>query len=80
MNYSEWIGAVGVFLILAAYVLSLFKITNSEKLLYLFLNIIGASLACLASILITYWPFVILEGVWALASIAMLVKLFLKRS
>jgi hypothetical protein len=34
------------------------------------LNIIGAGLSCYASVLIRYWPFVVLEGCWVLVSIA----------
>jgi hypothetical protein len=42
------------------------------------MNIIGAGLAGLASVLIHYIPFVILEGAWTLVSIAALVKYFRK--
>jgi len=41
---------------------------------YFFLNIIGAGLACYASYRIDYWPFVILEGVWVVVSLAGLIK------
>ncbi|WP_449384926.1 hypothetical protein [Changchengzhania lutea] len=33
------------------------------------LNLVGAAMACLASILLNYWPFIILEAVWALVSL-----------
>jgi hypothetical protein len=35
---------------------------------------IGAALAFYASLLISYWPFVILEGTWTLVSIYGLMK------
>jgi hypothetical protein len=38
------------------------------------MNVIGAALACYASFLIDYWPFVILEGTWVLVSIYGLMK------
>jgi hypothetical protein len=38
----------------------------------------GSGLACYASLLINYVPFIILEGVWCAVSIAGLIKLFLK--
>ena len=41
---------------------------------YYVLNIIGAALACYASFLLNYWPFVILEGAWTLVSIYGLMK------
>ena len=34
--------------------------------LYILLNIIGSGLSCYASVLIRYWPFVVLEGCWVL--------------
>jgi hypothetical protein len=43
------------------------------KLFYV-LNTVGAALACYASFLINYWPFVILEGTWTLVSIYGLMK------
>jgi len=38
------------------------------------LNIIGAAIACYASWLIDYWPFIVLEGMWTLVSIYGLMK------
>lgn len=74
MNTTDWLGFTGVFLILLAYILNeLDKITN-KNLLFILSNLIGASIACLASILLNYIPFIILEGVWALVSLNSLVK------
>lgn len=69
MNYNDWIGTIGVGLILLAFFLNTFKIISGENKLFFALNILGASLACYASYLINYWPFVILEGTWALVSL-----------
>jgi len=52
----------GVFLILLAYILNITERINSKDMSFILLNLIGASLACLASILISYIPFIILEG------------------
>jgi len=74
MSSNDLIGTIGVGIILLAYFLNMFSyIPNNGKLFYL-LNIIGASIACFASYLINYIPFVILEGTWALVSIVGLVK------
>ena len=74
MNSNDLIGTIGVGIILLAYFLNMFSlIPNNRKLFYL-LNIIGASIACFASYLINYIPFVILEGTWALVSVVGLVK------
>lgn len=72
MNYSSIVGAIGVTLLLAAFFLSLFRYITQESRLYIFLNIIGAGLSCYASVLIRYWPFVVLEGCWSLVALAAL--------
>ena len=68
MTLVDWIGSLGVFLILLAYFLNVTSKLESKHLTFILLNLIGASLACLAAYLINYLPFVILEGVWALVS------------
>ena len=73
MTITDWIGSFGVFLILLAYFLSVTGKLSSKQLVFILLNLIGAILACLASILLNYWPFIILEGVWALVSIYALI-------
>ena len=67
-------GSLGVAILLLAFVLNMLKIIKTESLSYLLLNFIGAAIACFASWLISYFPFVILEGVWAVVSLVSLVK------
>jgi uncharacterized protein with PQ loop repeat len=74
MSFSEIMGSLGVTILLLAFVLNMLKIIKTESLSYLLLNFIGASIACFASWLIPYFPFVILEGVWAVVSLVSLVK------
>lgn len=74
MNYNDIIGTIGVSLILLAFMLNVFSVISSKSLLFLLLNLLGAGLACYASVLIRYTPFVILEGVWAVVSLVGLVK------
>jgi len=74
MNYNDIVGTVGVGLILLAYFANTFSFIPKEGKLFFVLNTIGAGLACYASLLINYWPFVILEGVWCLVSVIGLVK------
>ena len=74
MEFNDLIGTVGVGLILLAYFLSTFKLLSSTSTLFFLLNIVVAGLACYASWLIKYWPFVILEAVWCLVSIVGLIK------
>ncbi len=74
MDYNDIIGSIGVGLILIAYFLSTEKLIQQDGKLFYVINIIGAALACFASYLISYWPFVILEGTWVLVSLYGLMK------
>jgi len=78
MNFIDLLGFVGVALILLGYILNVSNIISNNDLLFILLNLIGASLACLASILLKYMPFVILEGIWALISLNSLFKKYRK--
>ncbi|HEY3876593.1 MAG TPA: hypothetical protein VGM92_14045 [Candidatus Kapabacteria bacterium] len=69
MDISNIIGSLGVALLLIAYFLNLFKFLPQESKAYGILNIAGAGLACYASILIGYVPFIILEGIWAIVAL-----------
>jgi len=77
MNFSEIMGSLGVAILLLAFLLNMLKIIKTESLSYLLLNFIGAAIACFASWLIPYFPFVILEGVWAAVSLVSLVRFFI---
>ena len=74
MTHTDWIGAVGVFLILLAYVLSALEKISTKDLSYILLNVVGAGIACYASILMDYIPFIILEGVWTAVSLVSLFR------
>jgi hypothetical protein len=65
---------VGVALILVAFVLNLSGGLERDRPAYLWLNLVGAGLACLASALILFVPFIVLEGVWALAALVGLLR------
>jgi hypothetical protein len=79
MNPSDWIGFIGVTILLLAFLLNLIGKITQNDLIYIILNIIGAGLAGLASVLIHYVPFIILEGAWTVVSIYGLVNYFLKK-
>jgi hypothetical protein len=78
MTYTDIIGATGVFILLLAYFLNGKNILPKEHLYYILMNIIGAGLACIASILLHYWPFIILEACWMVVSFYSLL-LYLKK-
>lgn len=76
MSYNEIVGTIGVGLILAAFFCNTFRLIPGEGKLYFALNVAGAALACYASWLIQFWPFVILEGIWTLVSFVGLMQRF----
>jgi len=79
MNLSDWIGFIGVSILLLAFLLNLLKIISQDSHTYILLNLFGAGLACIASILIEYVPFIILEGAWTLVSLMSWIRLILSR-
>lgn len=78
MRYNDAVGAIGVGVILIAYFLNTFLLISKDGKLFFSMNILGAAMACYASILIQYIPFVILEAVWCLVSIARACSLYVK--
>ena len=77
MTYNDIIGTIGVALILIAYFLNTEALIPINGKFFYVINIIGAALACYASYLISYWPFVILEGTWTLVSLYGLMRAIL---
>ncbi|MDX2173819.1 MAG: hypothetical protein SFY56_11920 [Bacteroidota bacterium] len=74
MSVSDWIGTIGVTLLLIAFALNITKKISPESIPYLLLNIFGAGLAGVSSYMIQFWPFVVLESVWVVASLLPLIK------
>ena len=80
LNANDYIGFTGVFILLIAFLLNLAGKISKDSAVYILLNIAGAALACIASWLIHYIPFVILEGTWTLVSIVAFLKFIFKKS
>ena len=74
MNSADWIGFIGVFQILLGFILNISGTLEKNNLIFILLNLVGASMACYASILLDYLPFIVLEGVWALVAIIALIN------
>jgi hypothetical protein len=68
------IGFVGVALLLAAFLANLSLFLPADGYGYMGLNFVGAALACYSSYLISFMPFVLLEGVWALVALTGIVR------
>ena len=80
MNLTDWIGALGTFQILLAYILQVTNVLKKNSLIFILLNTIGAGMACTASVLLNYVPFIVLEAVWTLVSLGSLVVYFRDRN
>jgi len=70
MKTTDLLASVGVVILLVAFLLNLYKKLPAQSFTYKIMNFIGAGICCLSSYLIKFYPFVVLEGVWA--SIALL--------
>jgi hypothetical protein len=68
MSTSDIIGSIGVTLMLVPFILNIADQLHNDSPFYILPNLIGSTLACIASAMISYLPFIILEGTWALIS------------
>ena len=69
MTYNDWIGTIGVGLVLLAYFLNTVKMIPENGRLFFVLNVVGGALSCYAAVLINFIPFVILEAIWTVVSV-----------
>jgi hypothetical protein len=65
MKISDILASIGVIILLIAFLLNLYKKLPSGSKTYALLNLAGAGICGFSSYLISFYPFVILEGVWA---------------
>jgi hypothetical protein len=79
MEISTVVGSLGVGLLLFAFIMNLFRFISQDSRTYIILNILGAGAACVASVMISFVPFIILEVIWVLVGVAGLVKTFRRR-
>lgn len=70
MKPADLLASIGVIILLIAFGLNLYKKLPVESKTYSLLNFIGAAICCVSSYLIRFYPFIILEGIWA--SVALL--------
>jgi hypothetical protein len=78
MSLANWLGTIGVSILLLAYVLDLLNVTVDDGLPHLSMNFIGASLACASAYLIWFKPFIVLEGIWAAVSLVAALRILLR--
>jgi hypothetical protein len=69
MTYNDWMGTIGVGLVLLAYFFNTIKMIPENGKSFFVLNILGGALSCYAAVLINFIPFVVLEAIWTVVSI-----------
>ena len=74
MKLSDIIASIGVIILLIAFLLNLYKRLPAQSRAYSLLNFVGAGICCFASYMISFYPFVILEGIWAFVALVSLFK------
>lgn len=74
MSLSDILASAGVSLLLIAFYLNLKTLLPTENKWYSALNLAGAVLCGYSSYLIQFYPFVFLNGIWAIAAILALFK------
>ncbi|WP_211166348.1 CBU_0592 family membrane protein [Mucilaginibacter robiniae] len=74
MKTSDIIASVGVIILLIGFMLNLFKKLPADSKIYASLNFVGAAMCGYSSYLISFYPFVILEGIWAFVALVSLFK------
>ena len=80
MSFAEVLGTIGVSMLLIGFFLNLFGLMQRRSFKYVLLNLFGGALACTASVLIAFFPFVILEGAWTVVALVGLVNLLRSRN
>ena len=65
---------VGALAILVPFALLQLRRTTTQSCLYLWLNLVGAAILAWSAWVGAQWGFVILEGVWGLASLVGIVR------
>lgn len=74
MKISDIIASAGVIILLIAFLLNLYKRLPAESKTYSLLNFIGAGMCGFASYLIRFYPFIILESIWAIVALISIFK------
>lgn len=74
MKVSDIIASIGVIILLIAFLLNLNKRLSANSRTYTLMNFIGAGMCCYASWMVRFYPFIILEGVWAFVALVSLFK------
>jgi len=69
MKTPDILASLGVIILLIAFLLNLYKKMPAQSNTYKAMNLVGAGICCFSSYLIRFYPFVALEGVWAIVAL-----------
>jgi len=69
MKIPDLLATIGVIILLIAFLLNLYKKIPVQSVSYKVMNLVGAGICCLSSYLIKFYPFVVLEAVWAFVAL-----------
>ena len=69
MKTPDILASIGVIILLIAFLLNLHKRMPAQSAAYKLMNFIGAGICCFSSWLIHFYPFVVLESVWAIVAL-----------
>jgi hypothetical protein len=72
---DQIIQVAGSLLILSAFALTQWGLLNPKTFTYLVLNTVGSAVLAVEAALGQQWGFLLLEGVWAIVSLAGLIQL-----
>jgi hypothetical protein len=76
IEIQDVVGSIGVTMMLLVFFLNIADKLHNDHPFYICMNMLGGTLACTASIMISYWPFIILEATWTSISIWALIVFF----
>ncbi|WP_114939605.1 CBU_0592 family membrane protein [Mucilaginibacter endophyticus] len=74
MKPSDIIATTGVIILLIAFLLNLAGKLSAQSKLYSLMNFIGAGTCGYASYMISFYPFVVLESIWAIVALISLFR------
>lgn len=71
-----YIGIIGMLLLLISFVTEVLRLLHRAHVIYLLLNFLGSAAMTYYAFVINSWPFLVLNGVWALFSLYGLIRLY----
>jgi hypothetical protein len=76
MINALYFGITGMLLLLISFVTEVLRLLHRAHFVYLLLNFLGSAAMTYYAFVINSWPFLILNGVWALFSLYGLIRLY----